>query len=367
MNVEREIAGFALPFTAGILVSVSQIWPICCFQTVLYLSTTGALLIYLSHPHHKKTTVRTKGILIVITAFFCGITTGETHHLISSGLPSSSNGLAPMLTAIGNGMSAAINRIPFQSKDTNAIINALLTGYRSDLPAAISEAFRDSGASHILALSGMHLGIIYGIVHKVMSLAGNGRIAERIRSIIVLTICGTYTLTTGAGPSITRAFIFIAIAETARLTRRYKSTKSLFYSALIIQLTISPMSIKSIGFQLSYAAMAGIAFVYPHIRDLWPTSTGKIMGLTKRIWESASLSIACQITTGPLAWLYFHTFPKYFLLTNLIAIPLTGLIIPFAIINMILNQLGACPHIMTRATECLVDTLTAALEIISSI
>ena len=67
----------------------------------------------------------------------------------------------------------------------------------------------------------------------------------------------------------------------------------------------------------------------------------------------------------PLAWLWFGSVPQYFLLTNLIAVPLTGLIIPISIITVTLHSLGLCPQIITRATECLVSTLTDALEIIS--
>ena len=77
------------------------------------------------------------------------------------------------------------------------------------------------------------------------------------------------------------------------------------------------------------------------------------------------MSISCQITTGPLAWFYFGTFPVHFLLTNLIAIPLTGLIIPTALAVLLLSALGICPEMLLRACEMLVTALSQALEIIS--
>ena len=78
------------------------------------------------------------------------------------------------------------------------------------------------------------------------------------------------------------------------------------------------------------------------------------------------MSVSCQITTAPLAWYHFGTFPMHFLLTNLIAIPLTGIIIPAILVTIILNCLGICPHVVVKTTEALIMTLTRALDIISS-
>ena len=78
------------------------------------------------------------------------------------------------------------------------------------------------------------------------------------------------------------------------------------------------------------------------------------------------MSIACQMTTAPLAWIYFGTFPQYFLLTNLIALPLTGLLIPSAAITLILNKAQICPDLLVRLTEWLTGLLIGAIEIIAS-
>ena len=86
----------------------------------------------------------------------------------------------------------------------------------------------------------------------------------------------------------------------------------------------------------------------------------------KWIWISAAMSIACQITTGPLAYLYFGTFPQHFILTNLLALPLTGLIIPASLITIALHSLGICPHVIMWATEALVSLLTNILSVIST-
>ena len=148
-----------------------------------------------------------------------------------------------------------------------------------------------------------------------------------------------------------------------RLCNRYRSTAQVLMTSLFLQLLISPESIRDIGFQLSYAAIAGIAFIFPPLKSMWPEGKGSVL---KWIWTSAAMSISCQITTGPLAYFYFGSFPQHFLLTNLIAIPLTGLIIPLSLLTLVLNNVGICPEFMTGLTEKLVVLMTEAMEIIAS-
>jgi competence protein ComEC len=115
--------------------------------------------------------------------------------------------------------------------------------------------------------------------------------------------------------------------------------------------------------------MAGIAFIFPKMKSFWPEEEkGDVREwrFLKWIWTSASLSISCQLTTGPLAWYYFSSFPQHFLLTNLIAIPLTGIIIPAALITLVLNTFGICPLFMLRLTEGLAEVLTSSLAIIAT-
>lgn len=362
MKVEGDIAGFVLPFAAGVIAGA--------FSAYLHEPAFAGMLmavsllppLYLIHPSRKEIDGRVTIIIMAISAALCGMVTGITGNIISV---STISGFAESKAlALGKSMQTAIDSIPFASADTGAIIKALLTGERSDIPPDVTEAFRTSGASHILALSGLHLGIIYGIIRKILAPIGNSTAAYKTRSMITIFSCGLYTMATGAGPSIVRAFLFILLGETAHLSGRSRSTEGILMAALLIQLTVSPESIKSAGFQLSYAAMAGIAYIYPRIRDLWPHT--EKCGIIGWVWHSASMSVACQITTGPIAWLWFRSFPQHFMLTNLIAIPLSGIIIPASILTLVLNTIGICPEIIIKATEALVNTLSAALEIIST-
>lgn len=373
MNVARDIAGFTLPFAVGVLLTVyagaafftgSSVIPLFI---LIGISIAAAILIMRRQLTLKPPIIQA---LIVISACLCGVLTGLTGLLSETEVPAS--GIEAIALRFCGRMQNVIDAIPFRSAETGALVKALLTGERSSLPPEMTEAFRDSGASHILALSGLHLGIIYGVLSWMMSILGNGMEIRRLRSVILIAVCGFYTLATGAGPSIVRAFIFILLGETARLTGRSHELRHILLASLLIQLVFSPLSARSIGFQLSYAAMAGIAYIYPWLKGLWPAGealspAGRLFGkCMRRIWNSLALSISCQITTGPLAYMYFGTFPLHFLLTNLIALPLTGILIPSALITSCLAAAGWCPPLIVTVTETLAQAMTWSLHVIAT-
>ncbi len=374
MDVEREIAGIALPFTIGAVITVLTVKSFCAGGFVIHELALAACFVSLCGLLLRKRlnlgdgAVRT---LLILSACSCGALSGavSAYHIPFADCSS----VEEYAIGFGLRMQNIIDSIPFSSARTNALLKALLTGERSTLSPELTEAFRDSGASHILALSGLHLGIIYGIFSKVLFFMGNSVAGRGMRSAVIVILCGFYTLATGAGPSIVRAFIFILLGEAARMTGRLHSLRQLLMASLLIQVIIDPLSVRSVSFQLSYAAMAGIAFIYPWLRDFWPSgeagddSCGRALVRAMRwVWNSTALSISCQLATGPLAYLYFGTFPQHFLLTNLISLPLTGFIIPCALACLGLSGLGCCPAFMVSVTEWLVCLLTWSLEVIAS-
>ena len=370
MTVERDIAGFVIPFAAGILTvflsNPSAAWLQTSGSwlpaTVSYTVSVTSLCL-LMHPAHLKWNGHLLMTVITIAAFGCGCMTGYTWRFISIGTPSGFSVIPDWISGLGLSMKSRIEALPFRNSDTNHLIAALITGDRTGMSPDVMRSFRDSGAAHILALSGLHLGIIYGILSYVLSAFGNSPAVKRARSVLTVLICGLYTAATGAGASITRAFLFILIGEAASLTGRYRSTSTVLMTALFIQLLFSPSSSRNVGFQLSYAAMAGIAFIFPRLKALWPAGRG---GALRWIWNSAAMSISCQITTGPLAYLYFGTFPQYFLLTNLLALPLVGVIIPMSLLVLGLDAAGMCPMVLLRGVEGMVEGMKFILGVIGS-
>ena len=365
MNAWQDIAGFAFLFAAGVTASVySGAFP-CTIITTCHIIASGAILLsaaLLAYSRQRRWGRHIQWVLIAACAMSCGVLTGMSGvEMQVSGLTAEGS-LTITAHKAAIALESLIERIPFASENTGGIIKALLTGNREDIPEDIAQTFRDSGASHILALSGLHLGIIYAIILRLLDLAGNSPAMRHVKSVLTILICGFYTLATGAGASITRAFIFITLNEIGKMTGRPTNLKGVLAAALLVHLAFDPTAVSEIGFQLSYAAIFGIAYIFPWLRGMWRNDWRWL----KWIWESAAISISCQITTGPLAYLYFGTFPQYFLLTNLIAVPLAGLIIPAALVCLTLTALGCCPSFLATATEWLVTVLTDSLSIIAT-
>ena len=225
-----------------------------------------------------------------------------------------------------------------------AVVKALAYGYQDEIPPGIEESFRQSGAIHLLALSGMHLGLLYGLLLKLLALIGNSPTAKRIRSTVIIAALWAFTIFTGCGVSILRAAVMFSIYEAGVLAgRRRNGLNALSLSAIIITVA-DPSAPSGISFQLSYAAMTAIFLIFPHLRTIVKTRN-RISG---RIADACAMTIACQATTAPIILLHFGTFAFYSLLANLLCSPIVSiamLLIPAVLIiqdtaNVILSLPG---------------------------
>lgn len=350
-----DMAALCLPFTAGAACG-AVLAGAAGAASGAALAAAAGILAFVSL---RRTGVIPYSVLFLVLGFFCYISAGLR-------VPEADTGLLTDISsrALG-GLKRLIGSLPLDETSSKPLITALLTGDRSGLTAEQTAAFRGSGASHILALSGLHLGVIYLIVSRLLSVFGNSIPARRVRSVLCILFAGCYTLATGAGPSIVRAFLFIFIRETCAMfpERRTSPTRTLM-AALTIQLALEPQVIGSLGFQLSYLAMTGIVLLYPRLSTWYPEGFSLIL---RRIWKGTALAVSCQAFTAPLAWIRFHSFPKYFILTNLMALPLTSALMAASVSAIALQGLGACPPLLVTACDALARTLLFVLHVISGL
>lgn len=263
-------------------------------------------------------------------------------------------------------LSSFIDSIGFSGDHTAELLKAFLTGRREGLGSTITKNFRESGASHLLALSGLHLGIVYGVITRMLWVLGRSRGATVTRSVIAVAAASAFTIITGASPSTVRALLFIILNEASRLQPgRKRSHIGTYCASITIQLAINPLSINSTGFQLSYLAMLGIFLLYPGMEAWYPKGAG--FDPIEKIWTSMALSISCQAFTAPLVWLRFRTFPTYFLLTNLLALPLTTAMMVCGLATMALHAVGIDCTIAKSLTDTLGQALLYCLNVISGI
>ena len=267
-------------------------------------------------------------------------------------------------TALGR-LCGVIDSCTFSHESTRALARALLTGDRTGLDYGTVAVFRKAGAAHILALSGLHLGIIYAIISALLSVTGNTRAAAMGRSLTTVALCACYTFITGAGASTVRALLFIIFREISvhNASRRHSGT-DILCTALTIHLLLRPSDVESLGFQLSYLAMLGIFEIAPLLRAFWPDDGGKI-GIMRRIWDSATIALACQMTTAPLLWFRMGVIPGHFLLTNILALPLAEGLIVCSVAAIAAAALGIPSETAESLTDHLAQALLYVLEIIS--
>ena len=169
-----------------------------------------------------------------------------------------------------------------------------------------------------------------------------------------------------------RAWLFIVLRETALILERKVRPSDILAGALILQEAMDPTAVREIGFQLSYLAMTGIVFLYPKLQKLWPEEEG-FSGTSRRsngllsiglhkVWDISALSISCQVFTGPLAWWKFGSFPLFFLLTNLLCMPLMTLVMAGALLALTTR----IPLLLTVNETCC-RALIFTLETIASL
>lgn len=245
------------------------------------------------------------------------------------------------------------------------LVEALSLGERGSLSREVTAVFRGSGTSHILAMSGLHLGIFYLCLSRLLWPFGRSIAARRVKSVAIILLAGFYVLLAGASASLTRAFLFIFLREWASMLGRRTGLVRTLFSALMIQLILSPSEILSPGFQMSYLALCGIAFLYPRLEALYPDEGGA--DPMRYIWKAACLTISCQVLTAPIAWLHFGSVPLNFLLSNIVALPMATLLTVLSmLVALLVAVAGCCPQPLLQAVDFLSGALVSFLKLIAS-
>ena len=295
-------------------------------------------------------------IIIVATLFLLGAATVQISRIPTR---SEESAIRLAAAALKEDFSASLGKILSEGEEL-AIVRALTIGDKSDISRELRENYRKSGAMHLLALSGLHVGIIYKLVELMLFFIGGSIAAKRLKSLIIVFLLWSFAVITGLSSSIFRAVLMITIHELSgwRYSDRDGLT-SLAASALIITI-FNPEAPREVGFQLSFFAVFSIFTIYPLIKELMHTR----IRLLERLWNSVCISISCQMTAGVIAFFYFGHFPAYFLITNILAIPLTGASLYLTAIALFTKSI---PTVGTFAASVLQFTVGLLNEIIAII
>ncbi len=199
-----------------------------------------------------------------------------------------------------------------------AVAEAILLGQKSHLDRSTREAYANTGMMHILAVSGLHVGIIFYMVLLVFNKGTLRGVFKPHLAIISLLIIWFYALLTGLSPSVLRASLMFSLFIIARVFKRHTNIYNIIALTAFILLVYHPLYLLDVGFQLSFIALISIVLIYPFLYQL--KTFNSFVG--KYLWDLVNVSTAAQMGTFPIALYYFHQFPNYFLIANLLIIPL---------------------------------------------
>lgn len=243
------------------------------------------------------------------------------------------------------------------------LAEALLIGYKNDLDKELVQSYSNTGVVHIIAISGLHLGIIYWLLELLFQPLLKKKKSKWLRPMLIITGLWTFSLLAGAQPSVLRsALMFSMIVIGESLGRKNTAFNSLACSALIL-LLINPFWLWDLGFQLSYAAVASILIFMRPVYNLF-YFPNKLIDF---IWKMNAVTLAAQVLTLPLSIYHFHQFPPLFFLSNLLAVPLSSIILLAAILLCVIAWLPGPAHLLGQIISWLIRLMNRAVNSIEQL
>ncbi|MCA0132478.1 ComEC/Rec2 family competence protein [Winogradskyella alexanderae] len=234
-----------------------------------------------------------------------------------------------------------------------SIINALLLGQRQSIDKSIYNNYVNSGTIHILAVSGLHVGILLWLLNfffKPLLFLKNGRI---LRPFVIVLLLWSFAIVAGLSPSVTRAVTMFSIISIAmHLKRPTNIYNTLFISAFVI-LLVKPRFLFEVGFQLSYLAVFGIVSIQPLVYKSWKPK----LFLIDKLWQIFTVTLAAQIGVVPISLYYFHQFPGLFFISNLVVIPFLSIILGLGLLVIILAFLNWLTPFVVTAYSFIIESL----------
>jgi len=246
--------------------------------------------------------------------------------------------------------------------ETIALLKAVCLGDRSGLSAELRQSYSMAGGMHVLAVSGLHVGLIWWVLNQLSSFIVLRGKREIFRVALITLILWSFAYVTGFSSSVSRSVTMFTFYSLSRIMNHRGHPVNAILVSMFMLILIHPGRLLDVGFQLSYAAILSIVTLNPVILGIWKPRNR----LIRWIWEATGISIAAQIGTLPLVILYFHQLPVYALLTNLVAVPLLSCIITIFVISSPMTVTGFGAGIASSLLTTCGGIMNALMEVIAS-
>lgn len=235
-----------------------------------------------------------------------------------------------------NQLLSRLNPVAEENDDAYAVVAAMALGDKSALTQELKDVYSVTGASHILALSGLHLGIIYTL----LSLFVFSRRWQMLSQIIIMLSIWGFVFLVGLSTSVMRSAVMLSVYALLSLGHRDRMSVNTLAFTAIVMLMVSPMSLFDVGFQMSYMAVFSILLFVPLMESIFPAEYLMSHRVVRWLWGMVTVSLSAQIGTAPLITYYFGRFSCYFLPTNFIVIPAAMLILYLSLVVLLVPSLA---------------------------
>jgi len=248
-----------------------------------------------------------------------------------------------------------------KDKDVLAITEAMLLGQRKHISKELKQEYTDAGVVHILAVSGLHVGILVLILSfllQPLTYLKNGKIVKLVFLILFLW---SFAFLAGLSASVVRSVTMFSFVTVGMV---FNNKTTIFYALItsaFLLLLIHPFYLFDIGFQMSYLAVFSIVLVQPLIYEFWNPKF-KVLDY---FWKLTSVSVAAQLGVLPISLFYFHQFPSLFIITNLVVIPLIGIVLLFGIVVLIFSFFNALPKWLAEIYSMFISSLNFFIQKVS--
>lgn len=258
---------------------------------------------------------------------------------------------------IRNNIINKLNGAGFNPEELS-IIKALLLGERNTVQTKTLDAYKNAGAIHILALSGLHIGILLLVLQFLLSPLEYLPKGKTIKLIIIVLFLWSFAFIAGLSSSLIRAVTMFTFVAYAMFFNRPTSSFNILALSLFFILLCKPNLLFSVGLQMSYAAVFSIVLFNPIFKKLWEPK----YYLTNKIWQLLTVSLAAQLGVLPISLYYFHQFPSLFFITNLAIIPFLGVILSVGIVVVILALFNALPNFLVTLYNGIIFSMNSVVK-----
>lgn len=237
------------------------------------------------------------------------------------------------------------------------VIQALLLGQRNDLSEETYANYKSAGAVHILAVSGLHIGILLLLLQFLLRPLEQLPKGKTTKLVAIIMLLWGYAFVAGLSPSIVRAVTMFSFLTYAMYLNRPTNTFNILALSMFFILLVQPLFLFQVGFQMSYAAVFAIVWIYPKLQRLW---SPKIWPVRKG-WQLLAVSLAAQLGVLPISLFYFHQFPSLFFISNLVVVPFLGILLGLGLLVLGLMYFDIVPKFLVMLYDFLIGKMNGII------